>query len=240
MFNWSSGRPAVPSLAPGGVARVEGVGCHSCSITPSRASPPPQYLPAPRGSPRLPAVGSGADGETEALGGEQGFKGPASFWVHLAQQRLAGAEWDGEPKGCSLSLAPQLRGAETGCRPEWRGFGWEEQSGKGKKGVLRRQERERWPGDSVGSVQDTSPHPGRTDLGWRLRGGRCSRRCPHSRTVRGCCRLGLGIIPLPAGSLSLTVASSAEFWAARQDWAGWCCLCAPGCLQSGHLRGAGS
>lgn len=112
MFNWSSGRPAVPSLAPGGAARVEGVGCHSCSITPSRASPPPQYLPAPRGSPRLPAVGSGAGGETEdALGGEQGFKGPASFWVHLAQQRLAGAEWDGEPKGCSLSLAPQLRGA---------------------------------------------------------------------------------------------------------------------------------
>lgn len=71
-------------------------------------------------------------------------------------------------------------------------------------------------------------------------GVRCSRRCPHSRTVRGCCGLGLGIVPLPAGSLSLTVASSAEFWAARQDWGGWCCLCAPGFLQSGHLRGARS
>ena len=47
----------------------------------------------------------------DALGGEQGFKGPASFWMHLVQQRLVGAEWDGEPKGCSLSLAPQLRGA---------------------------------------------------------------------------------------------------------------------------------
>lgn len=56
------------------------------------------------------------------------------------------------------------RGAETGCRPEWRGFGWEEQSvGRERKGSLRRQERERWPGDSVGFVQDTSPHPGRTD-----------------------------------------------------------------------------
>ena len=144
MFNWSSGRAAVPSPAPGGAAGVGGVGVTVVPLPPSRASPPPQYLPAPRGSPRLPAVGSGAGGDTEdALGGEQGFKGPASFWMHLVQQRLAGAEWDGEPKGCSLSLAPQLRGAETGCRPEWRGFSWEEQSRKGKEGVLRKQERER-------------------------------------------------------------------------------------------------
>ena len=43
----------------------------------------------------------------------------------------------------SFSGASTERGAETGCRPEWRGFSWEEQSGKGKEGILRKQERER-------------------------------------------------------------------------------------------------
>lgn len=52
-FNWSSGRPAVPSLAPGGVARVEGVGCHSCSITP----PGLTATPVPAGAPGAPPRG---------------------------------------------------------------------------------------------------------------------------------------------------------------------------------------
>lgn len=74
MINWRSGRPALPPPAPPGAKGGDvGGGGHSCSITRSRASPPPPYLPAPRGSPRLPAVGSGAGSEMEdALGEEQG------------------------------------------------------------------------------------------------------------------------------------------------------------------------
>ena len=209
--------------------------CHSCSITRSRASPPPPYLPAPRGSPRLTAVGSGAGGEMgDALGGEQGFKGPASSWVSPAQQGTAGAGWDGEPKGRSLSLSgsSSARGAERGCRLEWRGLGWEE-DGKRKEGWGLSDARAGevlGQGDSVGSVKSTSPHPRRADLGV---GGDGSRRRPHNRAVRGCCRLGPGIVPFPAGSPSLTVASSAEFWAPRRDQGGWCCLCARAALSPG-------
>lgn len=55
MFNWSSGRPAVPSPAPGGAAGVGGVGCHSCSITPL---PGFAATPVPAGPPGLPAAAS--------------------------------------------------------------------------------------------------------------------------------------------------------------------------------------
>lgn len=116
MINWRFRRPAVPlpvSLGAGGG--------HSCSITRSWASSPPPYLPAPRGSPRLPAVGSGAGGEMEdGLGGKQGIKGPAPSWVSLAQEGTAGAGWDGEPKGRSLSLfsGSSAPGSERGCRQE--------------------------------------------------------------------------------------------------------------------------
>lgn len=140
MINWLSGRPAVPLPAPLEARGVEAWGreCHSCSIARSRASPPPPYLPAPRGSPRLPAVGSGAGGEMEdALGREQGFKGPASSWVPLAQQGAAGAEWDGEPKSCSLSPAPHLtltlRWAAGGSGGGWVG---KNEIGKRKEGGL--------------------------------------------------------------------------------------------------------
>lgn len=72
MINWRSGRPALPPPAPPGAEGGDGGG-HSCSIARSPAWPPPPYLPAPRGSPRLPAVGSGAGGEMEdALGEDQG------------------------------------------------------------------------------------------------------------------------------------------------------------------------
>ena len=55
MFNWSSGRQAVPSPAPGGAAGVGVVGCHSCSITPL---PGLAATPVPAGPPGLPAAAS--------------------------------------------------------------------------------------------------------------------------------------------------------------------------------------
>lgn len=74
MINWRSGRRAVRQPASPGAEGGGGVGAHSCSTTHSWASPPPLYLPAPRGSRQLPAVGSGAGGEMEdALGGGARF-----------------------------------------------------------------------------------------------------------------------------------------------------------------------
>lgn len=216
MINWHSKRPALPPPAPPGTEGRNGGGGHSCSTTRSQASPPPPYLPAPRGSPRLPAVGSGAGGEIEAaLGEEQGFKGPASSWVSPAQRGTAGAGWEGEQKDRSLSLssASPDRSAERGCRPEWRGLGGKNETGKRQEGVFRMQDRERCPGRGIArnpSRAPTSPHPGRTDP--RVGG--------PTAELSGCSRQGLGVVPLPAGSPSLTVASSAEFWAPQLDHGG--------------------
>lgn len=87
MFNWSSGSPAVPLTGSWRVARSGGgVGCPQLFHYPSRASPPPQYLPAPG----LPMTAScwkwrgWRDGE-EALGGSKGLRA-SILQVHLAQQ----------------------------------------------------------------------------------------------------------------------------------------------------------
>lgn len=148
----------------------------------------------------------------DALGGEQVFKGPASFWVPPAQQKVAGAGWDGESKGRSLFLSGASidRNADRGSRGvEEVALGrtkWEEIGGSLSEAKRREVLGQ---GDSVGLVHGISPHPGRTGLGMVA-------AAPHSRTVRGCCGLGLGIILLPTRSPSLTVLSSAEFWEPRR------------------------
>lgn len=85
----------------------------------------------------------------------------------------------------------------------------------------------------MGSVQGTSPHPGIAHLGV---GGSCSRRRPPQSSGHGMLRAGSRDRCFPAGSLSLTVASSAEFWAPRRDKGVWCRLCPRGRTQSRHLR----
>lgn len=189
-------------------------GGHSCSITRSRASPPPPYLPAPQGSPRLPAVGNGAVEEMEDAQRCRGFKGPASSWVSPAQRGTAGAGWERErePKDRSLSLsgASPDWGAERGCRPEWRRLGGKNETGKRQDSVFRRQGQVRRWGRGIPwdpSRAPTPPHPGRTDMGV---GG-------PTAELSGDGRLGLGIVTLSAGNPSLTVASSAEFWAPQLE-----------------------
>lgn len=141
MINWRFRCPAVPppvSLGAGGG--------HSCSITRSWASSPPPYLPAPWGSPRLPAVGSGAGGEMEdGLGGEQGIKGPASSGVPPAQQGTAGAGGMGSRRAAVfLSSAVHLTRALRGAAGR-SGGGWVERNdmGKRREGVFQRLDREK-------------------------------------------------------------------------------------------------
>lgn len=104
----------------------------------------------------------------DALGWEQGFKGPASSWVPLAQQGIAGEGWNEELKGRSfLSGASIVRGAERDCRRQWRGLGWEELDRTRKEEVLRgKQHRERCRGRGIPwDSSRASPHAGGTDLG---------------------------------------------------------------------------
>ena len=54
----------------------------------------------------------------------------------------------GEQKDRSLSLSSASPdwSAERGCRPEWRGLGGKNETGKRQEGVFRMQDRERCPG----------------------------------------------------------------------------------------------
>lgn len=81
MVNFPVRRPPVRLRVAGGPRGV----AHSCSYTFSGPRRRPRTCPLPLGSPRLPAVGSGAYGEMEdTLGGKQRFKGPASSQAPLA------------------------------------------------------------------------------------------------------------------------------------------------------------
>lgn len=114
-------------------------------------------------------------------------------------------------------------------------MGWEERYRKAKGGGLSetRPREVMGQGEFMGSVQGTSPHPGIAHLGV---GGSCSRRRPPQSSGHGMLRAGSRDRCFPAGSLSLTVASSAEFWAPRRDKGVWCRLCPRGRTQSRHLR----
>lgn len=161
----------------------------------------------------------------DALGGEQGFKGPVSSWAPLARQGTAGAGRDGESKGCGpFSSASTDLSAEKDCRPEcvcmW-GTGVRDarvgknEVGKRKEGVFRRQGRE----ECRGKVSPSrAPLPTLAELIWEWEVAAAVTAAPHSLAVRGCCGLGGSRDHLlPAGSPSLTVASSAGFWALRRD-----------------------
>ncbi|XP_064142175.1 uncharacterized protein LOC135231455 [Loxodonta africana] len=168
-----------------------GRGGHSCSLTGSPAPPTPPYLLAPQGSPRLPAVGSGAGGELEdARGGEQRFKRSASSLG--PPPGAAGAAGMESRKGCRLSRS---RPAFTeGLRAGREGLGGEDRD----RGAKREGLSEARPGEVSGQVIHRDPsRPAYPTMAELIPAWGALRAASWDRP------------PTPARILGLTVATSA-------------------------------